>query len=35
MAAQQRAVSGVLNQSVLEQISRMRRHALPEQQTGE
>ena len=31
--AQQRAVGGVLNQCVLEQIARVRRHTLPEQQT--
>ena len=31
--AQQRAVGRVLHQRVLEQISRVRRHALPEQQT--
>ena len=32
--AQQRAVGRVLHQGVLEQIGRVRRHALPEQQTG-
>ena len=32
--AQQRAVGRVLHQGVLEQIGRMRRHALPEQQTS-
>ena len=32
--AQQRAVSRVLHQGVLEQVGRMRRYALPEQQTG-
>ena len=32
--AQQRAIGRVLHQRVLEQISCMRRHALPEQQTG-
>ena len=31
--AQQRAVGRVLHQGVLEQVGRMRRHALPEQQT--
>ena len=32
--AQQRAVSSVLHQRVLEQVGRMRRHALPEQQAS-
>ena len=32
--AQQRAIGGVLHECMLEQISRVRRHALPEQQTG-
>ena len=32
--AQQRAIGRVLHQGMLEQISRVRRHALPEQQTG-
>ena len=32
--AQQCAVGRVLHQRVLEQIRRVRRHALPEQQTG-
>ena len=32
--AQQRAIGRVLHQRMLEQIGRMRRHALPEQQTG-
>ena len=32
--AQQRAISRVLHQGMLEQVARMRRHALPEQQTG-
>ena len=32
--AQQRAIGRVLHQGVLEQIGRMRRHALPEQQTS-
>jgi hypothetical protein len=31
--AQQRAISRVLYQRMIEQIARMRRHALPEQQT--
>ena len=30
--AQERAVGSILHQSVLEQISRVRRHTLPEQQ---
>ena len=32
--AQQRAIGRVLHQRVLSQIGRMRRRALPEQQTG-
>jgi hypothetical protein len=32
--AQQRAIGRVLHQGVLEQVSRMGWHALPEQQTG-
>ena len=31
--AQQCAIGRILHQSMLEEISRMRRHALPEQQT--
>ena len=31
--AQERAIGGILHQGVLEQIGRVRRHALPEQQT--
>ena len=34
VAAQQRTVGCVLHQSVLEQVGRVRRHALPEKQTG-
>ena len=32
--AQKGAVGRILNEGVLEQITRVRRHALPEQQTG-
>ena len=32
LLAQQRAIGSVLHQSMLEQVSRMRRHSLPEQQ---
>src|SRR5262245_9908154 len=34
VAAQQRAIGGILHQSVLEQIGRVRGHALPEKQTS-
>ena len=32
--AQQSAIGCILDQGMLEQVARMRRHALPEQQTG-